>query len=93
MSKVQVEEIDQILLLGFQGWIQGCFWSSFLPRNVWIWRWCSGVRILGPMSGVMNQCWVFSDLPSEDNLFFCYASTTRVRLVLGQRDAHRSYTN
>ena len=68
MSKVQVEEIDQILLLGFQGWIQGCFWSSFLPRNVWIRRWCSGVRILGPMSGVMNQCWVFSDLPSEDNL-------------------------
>ena len=66
MSKVQVEEIDQILPLGFQGQIQGCFQSSFLPQNAWIWRWYSGVWILGLMSGVMNQCWVFSDLPSKE---------------------------
>ena len=61
VSKVQVEEIDQILLLGFQGQIQGCFWSSFLPQNARIQRWYSGVQILGPISGVMNQCWAFSD--------------------------------
>ena len=73
VSKVRVEEIDRILLLGFLGRIQGCFRSSFLPRNARIRRCCSGVRILGPMSGVMNQCWAFSDLPSEVNLFFCYA--------------------
>ena len=66
VSRVQVEGIDQIPLLGFQGRIQGCFQSSFLPRNAWIRRWCSGVQILGPMSGVMNQCWVFSDLPGEE---------------------------
>ena len=76
MSKVQVEEIGRILLLGFQGWIRGCFWSSFLPWNAQIWRWCSGVLILGPMSGVMNQCWAFGDLHGEVNLFFCYALTT-----------------
>ena len=74
VSRVQVEEIDWILLLGFQGQIQGYFWNCFLPWNTWIQRWCFGVQILGPMSGVMNQCWVFSDLPGEVNLFFCYAS-------------------
>ena len=76
VSKVLVEGIGQILLLSFQGQIQGCFQSSFLPQNAQIWRWCSGVRIPGPMSGVMNQCWAFSDLPGEVNLFFCYALTT-----------------
>ena len=65
MSKVRVEGIDQIPLLSFQGQIQGCFRSSFLPRNAQIWRWSSGVQILGPMSGVMNQCWAFSDLPVQ----------------------------
>ena len=76
VSKVRVEGIGRILLLSFQGQIQGCFRSSFLPRNAQIWRWYSGVRILGPMSGVMNQCWAFSDLPSRGiNLFFCYALT------------------
>ena len=55
MSGVQVEEIVLVLLLGFQGQIQG----YFLPQNTRIQRCCSGVQILGPMSGVMNQCWVF----------------------------------
>ena len=68
MSKVQVEEIDRILLLGFQGQIQGCFRSSFLPQNAQIRRWCSGVQILDLMSGAMNQCWAFSDLPIEGKL-------------------------
>ena len=57
------------------------------------------------MSGVMNQCWVFSDLPSEVNLFFCYALTVSLSvkpckqqefglgLGLGLGDAHRSYSN
>ena len=68
MSKVRVGEIDRILLQGFQGQIQGCFQSSFLPWNARIQRWCSGVQILGPMSGVMNQCWAFSDLPVKEKL-------------------------
>ena len=76
VSGVRVEEIVLILLLGFQGQIQGCFRSYFLPWNTQISRWCSGVWILGPMSGVMNQCWAFDDLPIEVNLFFCHASTT-----------------
>ena len=77
VSKVRVEGIDRILLLGFLGQIRGCFQSSFLPQSVQIRRWCSGVQILGPMSRVMNQCWAFGDLPSEVlNLFFCYALTT-----------------
>ena len=62
VSKVRVEGIDQIPLLGFLGQIQGCSWSNFLPQNVRIQRWGSGVQILGPMSEVINQCWVFSDL-------------------------------
>ena len=74
VSRVRVEGIDRILLLSSQGRILGCFQSSFLPQNAQIRRWYSGVRILGPMSGVMNQCWVFSNLPSQGiNLFFCYA--------------------
>ena len=80
VSGVQVEEIVLVFLLGVQGWI----WCCFLPQNTQIWRWCSGVQILGLMSGVMNQCWVFDDLPGEVNLFFCYASTESlgVRLTL-----------
>ena len=76
MSGVQVEEIVLVLQLSFQGQIQGYFWSWFLPWNTRIQRWCSGVWILGPMSGVMNQFWAFNDWPIEDNLFFCYALTT-----------------
>ena len=63
VSGVRVEEIVLILWLSFQGQIQGYFWSWFLPQNTRIRRWCSGVRILGLMSGVMNQSWVFSVLP------------------------------
>ena len=47
MSGVQVEEIVLVFLLGVQGWI----WCCFLPQNTRIWRWHSGVQILGPMSG------------------------------------------
>ena len=65
VSKVRVEEIGQILLLSSQGRFQGCFQSNFLPWNAQIRRWYSGGQILGPMSGVMNQCWVFSDLPGR----------------------------
>ena len=65
VSKVQVEGIGRILLLSSQGRIQGCFWSSLLPQNAQIQRWYSGVWILGPMSGVMNQCWAFGDLPGR----------------------------
>ena len=75
VSGVRVEEIVLILQLSFQGWIQGYFQSWFLPWNTWIRRWCSGVQILGSMSGVMNQSWVFSVLPVKGNLFFCYALT------------------
>ena len=76
VSRVQVEGIDQIPLLGFQGRIQGCFQSSFLPRNAWIRRWCSGVRILGPMSGDESMLGVQRFAWRGGNLFFCYALTT-----------------
>ena len=61
MSGVRVEEIVLVLLLGF--WSQ--IWGYFLPQNTLIWRYGSGVWILGPKSGVKNQCWVFDDLPFE----------------------------
>ena len=67
MSGVQYLGIVLILLLGV--------WGLILFQNILFQRSSLGVQILGQRSGVMNQCWVFGDLPIEDNLFFCYALT------------------
>ena len=62
-SGVRVGGIVLILPLGVWGWIQGWIRSYFLPQNTLIQRCGSGVQTPGPMSGVMNLCWVFNDWP------------------------------